>query len=240
MIRCSSLGKIMPDAKSIDPALMTDEAKVIHAKKKRTDVEQAVLDSLLMKTLSAGAKTYLKGLARQAVYGYRPELRTKYTDKGLIVEDRCIELYNSVMLSDAVKNTERRSNGWLTGECDFLLPHKGVDIKGSWSLETFPVLSEDCHDSDYEWQMRGYMILFDRQEWEVAFCMESTPPELIRFEQEDLHIVDHIPENLRVTTITYQRDAEKEARIETKCKAAMEYLAETIKRIKREHQEDES
>ena len=237
-IRCSSLGKIMPDAKSIDPALLNAETLAITKEKVKTEEDQAVLRPLMDATLSVGAKTYLKSLAKQEVYGYRPELRTKYTEKGLQVEDESIELYNSVMLCEAVKNTERRTNEYLTGEPDFLLPHKGVDIKSAWSLDTFPSLIEDAHDSDYEWQMRGYMILWSLPEWEVAYCMVDTPDELMRYEQEDMHKVGHIPENLRVTTITYEHCPIKAARIKTKCEAALKYLKETIAQIKREHQED--
>lgn len=237
-IRCSSLGKIMADAKSIDPALLNSETLAISKKKVKTDEDQAILRPMMDATLSVGAKTYLKSLAKQEVYGYRPELRTKYTDKGLQVEDESIELYNSVMLCEAIKNTERRTNDYLTGEPDFLLPHKGVDIKSAWSLETFPALIEDAHDSDYEWQMRGYMILWNLREWEVAYTMVTTPPELMRYEQEALHIVDHIPENLRVTCISYEHCPVKAEKIKVKCEAALKYLKETIAQIKREHQED--
>lgn len=238
MIRCHSLGSIMGAAKSIDPALMTDELVAIKKKvaAKRTDDEQALLDAALDLTLSEGAKTYLKALAREHVYGFKEQIGSKYLDKGIICEDASIALYNSVFFQSHKKNTERRDNGIISGECDLVVPGiKGIDIKTAWSLATFPVLSEDCHDIGYEWQSRGYMALWDVPEWDIAYCMVSTPEDLLRFEQRELHEVDHIDPQLRVTTITYQRDMTLEKKMLVKAELANAYIQSVIERIKAEH-----
>lgn len=202
MIRCHALGKIMTEPK--------DKKEV----------------------LSVGAKTYLNQLAKESVYEYRPLIKSKYLDKGIICEDEAIRLYNEVYFTDLVKNTQRRNNGLITGECDLYIPKKrGIDIKCSWSLDTFPVLTEDCHDKDYEWQCRGYMMLFDVPVWDVAYCLVSTPDELIWEGEEDLHYVDHIDPVMRITTIRYERDLALEDKIKEKASAAITYIAETKKRI---------
>ena len=207
LIRCHMLGKIMTEPK---------EKKEV---------------------LSVGAKTILKSLAKQEFYGFENRVDGKYTDKGLIVEQQSIDLYNSVFFTNYQKNTERRNNKWLTGECDIF---KGkdigtTDIKSSWSLATFPALSEDAHDKEYEWQGRGYMMLWDTCQHEVAHCMVNTPDELIKYEDQGLHYVDHIPKERRITLIAYERDEKLEALIRVKCEAAQEYYQRVIEQINKEH-----
>jgi len=205
-LRPSSLGRIMSNAKSNRP-----------------------------QDLSRGAKTYCKELAKEFVYGFKTEVSSKYMDKGNIVEDLSIELYNDVFFTSHKKNTERRQNEWLTGECDIVGRDRIIDIKSPWSLSTFPALKEDAHDSGYEWQGRGYMMLWDMDLFELAYCLVSTPSELIGWESEDLHYVDHIPKDLRVTSLKYERCPEKERLIEIKANSALEYINECIQQIAEDH-----
>lgn len=194
--RCSSIGKLMTEPKS------------------KSEV------------LSVGAKTYIRELAAQEIFGVDFEISSKPIEKGIEVEGEAIELLNRVRGLNLSKNTERRSNEFITGECDLFDPaaKRGHDIKASWSLATFHILPMDCEDKIYEWQMRGYMALWDAQEWEVNFCMVDTPDRLISFEKMELHYVSNIPENMRVTTWTVKRDLDKEAAIYEKVKHANEYL----------------
>lgn len=234
--RCSSLGLIMSDAQSIDEQFVTEEVAAIQRKTKRTDDEKALLQALKDKSLSAGAKTFIEDLAKEYLYGFHEIVTGKYMDKGLIVEDQSIELYNSVHFTNYVKNTERRSDDYITGECDIIVPGvKGIDIKSSWSLATFPATAAAGADKMYEWQCRGYMRLWDVPQWDVAYCMVNTPDELIKFEQEELHFVDHIDEALRVTVVRYERDMELEAKIVSKVRAARQYLDRIVEEIKRQH-----
>jgi len=185
--------------------------------------------------LSKGAKTVLDKMAKEFVYGFNEVISGKYMEKGIIVEDQSIELYNSVFFTNYQKNTERKTNDWLTGECDIFTGSKIIDIKSSWSLPTFPATSEDGLDKGYEWQLRAYMMLWDVDEAEIAYCMVNTPDELIKFEQEELHFVDHIPEHLRVTIVPYKRDKGLEEVIKSKVEAAREYLASKVKQINQQH-----
>lgn len=234
--RCSSLGLIMANAQSVDEQYVTDEIAAIQRKTKRSDEEKSLLQEAKDKSLSAGAKTYIESLAKEELYSFKEIVTGKYMDKGLIVEDESIQLYNSVFFTDYVKNTERRTNDWITGECDVIVPGvAGIDIKSAWSLATFPATSAAAHDTLYEWQCRGYMMLWDVPLWEVAYCMVNTPDELIKYEQESLHYVDHIDEALRVTIIKYERDMDLEAKIIAKVKAARQYFDQITAQIKRDH-----
>lgn len=206
--RCSSLGKLMtePRSKSEGP-------------------------------LSVGAKTYIRELAAQEIFGVEFEISSKQIEKGIEVEGDSIDLLNSVRGLSLVKNVERRSNDFITGECDLFDAEakRGHDIKSSWSIATFPITVADCEDKLYEWQMRGYMALWDAEEWEVNYCLVDTPDRLISFEPMQLHVVSHMPEWMRVTTWTVKRDLEKEAAIYEKVKAANEYLNSVINEFDQTH-----
>jgi hypothetical protein len=204
-IRASSLGKIMTEPKN------------------KSEV------------LSEGAKTFLEDMAKEFVYGYHKVVSSKEMEKGLLVEDESIELYNSVFFCDLKKNTERRNNDWITGECDVLHGPKIVDIKSSWSLATFPATSAAGIDKDYEWQGRAYMMLWDLDQFENAYCLVNTPDELIGYEAQDLHYVDHIQPELRVTITPYKRDKDKEDMIKRKVDHAHQYLEYLVKTIRQEH-----
>lgn len=204
-IRCSSLSKIMTEPKSKD------------------------------EVLSVGAKTYVEDLAKQFVYNFEKEISAKEMEKGLIVEQQCIDLLNEVLFSSFVKNTERRTNDWLTGECDIFTGKKIHDIKAPWSLATFPATVFAGRDKDYEWQLRGYMMLWDVDESEIDYCMVNTPDELIRYEPEAIHYVDHIDPMLRVTRVPYARDTSLEGKIKQKVDAARQYFDLIVQTIAEEH-----
>ena len=232
----SSLGLIMTDAISIDKSLLPAALLEVAAKARKTDADKELLAPYKEMSLSAGAKTYLGKLAKQFVYSYNKVVETKYMDKGLACEDEAIDMINRLRFESYAKNTERREDEFLTGECDIYVPGvKTIDTKVSWDLDTFPALSEDCHDSLYEWQGRAYMRLWDVPEHEVCFVMLNTPDELIRYEQRELHEVEHIDPALRLTSITYQRDASLEEKMVNKCRVAQKYLLNTVARINLEH-----
>lgn len=208
LFRCSSIGKLMTEPK--------------------TKAEGP---------LSVGAKTYIRELAQQEIFGIEFEFSSKETQKGIEVEDESIALLNRVRGLALTKNVERKTDGLITGECDLFdqARRRGHDLKSSWSAKTFPGWVKDCEDKLYEWQMRGYMRLWDADEWEVNYALVDTPERLIGYEPLQLHVVGHIPECHRLTTWTITRDAEKEAAIEAKVKAAREYYAQVIEEFDRLH-----
>lgn len=206
--RCSSLGRLMTDPKGKD------------------------------EKLSVGAKTYIRELAAQDIFGVTFEVSSKAMEKGILVEPDAIALLNRVRGLDLSKNTERRSNDWITGECDLYdaASNRGHDIKCPWSVGTFPIALVDCEDKGYEWQMRGYMALWDASEWEVDYCLIDTPEHLIGFEPLQMHVVGHIPEHMRLTRWTVKRCPDKEAAIFERVKAARDYYAEVVAEFDRTHQ----
>lgn len=240
IIRCSSIGRLMakPDNAEIDPEFLTPELAGIIAKTKRTDEEKSVLEDARRKSLSAGGKTHVRELVREAIYGFEPaDLGTRPILKGRAVEQECIDLLARLTGRPLVKNSERRTNGLITGECDiFDAPMRhGRDIKAPFSMETMPIVLADCYDSGYEWQMQGYEILWDADTWSVDYMLVDTPEELIGYEPQHLHFVSHIRENLRWTTWTVKRDRALESLIVDKVLAARRYYRQVLNEFDRTH-----
>jgi hypothetical protein len=178
-------------------------------------------------TLSAGCKTYIKELVKEDLFGYKSTIDSKYLTKGIDMEDTSIDLYNEVHGTLYLKNTERLSNEFITGECDINAEDKIIDIKSSWSLETFPASPDDVNNKDYEWQLRGYMMLYNKPKAELAYCMVNTPDYLLKdWDNWDIHKVDKHDPFLRVTCISFERDTEKEELIAQRVKDCREFYNE--------------
>jgi hypothetical protein len=207
-IRCSALGQIM--ASPTAAAVKAGEV------------------------LSVGAKTYIRKLAREDIFGVQEFVSTKAMEKGTRCEDEGILLYNAVFGTSHVKNTERRTDDYLTGECD-IAGDPVIDIKLPWSVSSFPICELDAANSDYEWQGRGYMRLWDAPSFRVAYCLVDTPDDLLGYERPELHRVSHVDDRLRVTVWDFARDLEKEALIVEKVKAAREYYSQVIADFDRSH-----
>ena len=187
--------------------------------------------------LSVGAKTYIRELAAQEILGIDFEVSSKPMEKGIQCEGEAIQMLNRVRGLNLSKNTERRKNDYITGECDLydLQRRRGHDIKCSWSASTFPISVVDCEDKLYEWQVRSYMALWDADEWSVDYCLVDTPDNLIGYEPMQMHLVSHIPERMRITSWVIQRDKDKEAAIFEKVKHAREYYAQVIAEFETTH-----
>lgn len=187
--------------------------------------------------LSVGAKTYIRELATQAIFGVDFEVSSRAMEKGIETEQECIDLVNQVRGLSLVKNTERITRDGLTGEADCIdrERNRGHDVKSCWSIQTFRAFDVDVQDSLYEWQARAYQALYDVDSYCVDYCMVDTPERLIGHEPMQLHLVSHIPAHLRLTTWSIERDAALEALMFQKIAWATGYYRETIASFDRLH-----
>jgi hypothetical protein len=177
--------------------------------------------------VGATAKSYIKQVAKENFYGYRSEINNKYIQKGLMQEQDSIDLLNTVRFEGYIKNTVRMVNEHMTGEADIITNDSIIDIKTSWSLDTFPVMAEDGYDTLYEWQLRAYMMLYDRPKAELIYCMVTTSNELLNeWENLDIHRVDHIAPEKRITVLSFERNEDKEIEMLDRLKWASEYYDE--------------
>ena len=157
--------------------------------------------------LSVGAKTYVKTLFKKIYLKYEDSLDVKEIEKGITQEDEGIELINIYYDQQYKKNEITVTNGYLTGTCDIQHEDHIRDIKLSWSKKTFPLFKEDAVNTKYEWQLRAYMMLYDKERAFLDYCLIETNPKLIpAWESMELHQVNDLPLHMRITTLEFQRD----------------------------------
>ena len=182
-------------------------------------------------TLADGALTHVYELASQILLNWKPALNTFEIEKGRVVEDQTIALYNQVSGNFYVKNTERKTSDLFTGECDINEEDEDLilDIKSSYSKKTFPLIIREGDKKLYEWQLDTYMLLWDRNNAGLVFGLVDTPSHLIKKQEpEDWHIVGHILPELRITTIFKPRDAKRERQLINKTRVAQDVLCEIL------------
>lgn len=182
-------------------------------------------------TLADGALTHVYELASQILLNWKPALNTFEIEKGRVVEDQTIALYNQVSGNFYVKNTERKTSDLFTGECDINEEDEDLilDIKSSYSKKTFPLIIREGDKKLYEWQLDTYMLLWDRNHAGLVFGLVDTPSHLIKKQEpEDWHIVGHILPELRITTIFKPRDAKREQQLINKTRVAQDVLCEIL------------
>lgn len=183
--------------------------------------------------LSQTAKSYVIQKAKEDFFEYRTELTNKYVLKGIHQEQDSIDLLNAVRFENYKKYEHRAENEWLTGSCDIITEDLIIDIKSSWSLDTFPATSYELKDlNDYEWQGRAYMWLYDRPRFELCYVMVSTSDDILSdFDSYAIHKVDHIDPAKRITSIRFERDKELEIQMAEKLIAATEFYKEVINQL---------
>ena len=135
--------------------------------------------------LTQSNKTYLGELFTEVMEGRRKEISSKYFEKGNFMEEDGIGMINENIYPNdlIVKNKVRKTNEWISGECDAI--HKGIvwDIKNAWDVFTFG--KADLTDA-YEWQGRGYMWLWSAEIFRLFYCINNMPEHLICEEEKKM------------------------------------------------------
>lgn len=105
----------------------------------------------------------------------REQIRSKYIDKGNACELEAIDFMARILgYGLAEKNKVTRSNEFMVGTCDVEFPDQIADVKCPWSKET---LQENVYgkDEDYEWQLRVYMALWEKDKSLLFYALMDTP-----------------------------------------------------------------
>ena len=176
------------------------------------------------------------------VFGYRKSTDNQYTEKGKILEDDAIRAVGLLTGTMPIKNTERRNNQWIQGECDVLTPTALRDIKCSWSMDTHPWFIEDAEanvkECGYDWQGQGYMWLWDREVHYVDFVLLPTPSTLLKpwdDEIEHIDMVQAIPLQHRITTVKIERDELMQEAIKARMTQAIPYYVDRYNELAEKH-----
>ena len=177
--------------------------------------------------LSETAKTYIKKKAKEHYFGFSSSITTKPMIKGKDWEEESIALVNQVRGSFYIKNKERFENEFLTGEPDIILENTIIDVKTSWSLETWPATPGEGVNKDYMWQLFAYCWLLDKQEAELIYCMIDTDDLLLGdWDNRSIHKVSHIDPTKRITVLKYAMLDEYIDQMKEKLSASTEYYNE--------------
>lgn len=201
--------------------------------------------------LSETAKTYIQDLFKEKELGIAREFWSRYTDKGIQMEDEAIDFAGQVLGWDfVVKNEQGYENDYITGTPDVITKYLLADIKCSWDGTTFPLFDTELKNKDYYWQLQGYMWLTGLEQAELVYCLMDTPHQIVEDEvrrahwkagiiDEDLdlreavqsqHTFNHLPNNLRVKRFIIRKDEEAIEKIKEKVELAREYY-EQLKSI---------
>lgn len=188
-IRCSALGKIMT------------------APRNKSEV------------LSQTAKAYIEELAKEHLFGIKKIFKSRYTDKGNEVEEQAIELTEEVLgFEFLTKNKKYFENDYIKGTPDVITTSLIIDVKSSWSGETFPFFESELPNKDYYYQVMGYMWLTGKKDALISYCLINTPQKIVNDEIQraawnnyeievseetirdvkSIHNFDHIPKDRRV------------------------------------------
>lgn len=120
-------------------------------------------------------------------YGRYDEINAKPLKKGLSVEEDAITLYSVVTKEYFIKNQQRLSDKFITGEWDLHDSIKKIehitDIKSSYNLPSF--LANKIYDVKWTnyWQGVGYMRLTGAKRYTVANCLVNNTAEAINKEK---------------------------------------------------------
>jgi hypothetical protein len=209
-IRCSAIGHIMTSGGQITEKQLQTIAD-LQAKEKRTARQEETLIDLIDKRdnpeLPEGAKTYCKDWFKGQLFDYVSMMRTKYTDKGNIMEDEAIDFVaDQLGYGFLMKNEEHFSDEYMQGTPDVILKNEIIDVKNSWDASTFPLFDEDINPA-YYWQLQGYMHLTGKCNAKLIYCLMDTPEHLIEkearwysisqgFEELEMSIFEKFKRNL--------------------------------------------
>jgi hypothetical protein len=166
LIRCSSLGKIMTNPKD------------------KADKEAG--------NLSETAKSHLVDVYIRFKYNRKSDFSNKYVEKGLMVEEDSITLYSLLKKNFFKKNEQHLKNKYIQGTPDIFEGESIetadviIDIKSSWDIFTFFKNFGKPIDTDYYWQLQGYMALTGAKKAQLAYCLIDTPETLINDEKRKL------------------------------------------------------
>ena len=185
LFRCSSLHKLIGDGRS--------KAAVI----------------------SDTAKSAIRDIVKEDLYGFRSFTGNQYTQKGNLLEDLAIEMSGKMRYRNYQKHVGRVENELITGECDVLdLERKLIiDTKVTWDIGTHPFFQDEAMEkvkkAGYDIQMQAYMWLYDCDVANIDFWLFPCPPELLK-DWDDIdqlvHLVEKIDIRERKTTVVIERD----------------------------------
>jgi hypothetical protein len=206
--------------------------------------------------LSETAKAELVKIYNFEKYGRRTEITNKYMDKGILAENDSIGMLSRLDDQSYSKNEEEYENDYIKGTPDVATISLVIDIKTSWSLDTFQSYRHKEVNRDHYYQILGYMALTGAKYGQICYCLTNTPESVLNGEKYSLlrrmdvvteedpryvraiselefnHTFDDIPINERVITVQYDFDYNEIIKVYEKVKKARIWLQDFDKLVK--------
>jgi hypothetical protein len=182
--------------------------------------------------ISDTAKSAIRDIVKEDLYGFRSFTGNQYTQKGNLLEDLAIEMSGKMRLRNYQKHVGRVENELITGECDVLdLKNKLIiDTKCTWDIGTHPFFADEAMEkvkkAGYDVQMQAYMWLYDCDVANIDFWLFPCPPELLNGRDDIdqlVHLVEKIDIRERKTTVVIERDEAIIQKIKDKVPHCQEY-----------------
>jgi hypothetical protein len=195
--------------------------------------------------LSATCESYLQEWYLENKWGIKSGFSSKYTDKGISMEEEAISMYNRVFYANCVKNDEWFEDEYCTGTPDIVTDDEIIDIKNSFSVKTFPFFDKNLPNKGYFYQLQTYMRLTGKSKAKIVYCLLDTPEDIIEREAKSVmykenlpddfydilleeireqHTYGHIPEEERIKVFEVLRDDNIIEMIESKVKICREFI----------------
>ncbi len=155
LFRCSSLGYLMPEARSKS------------------------------ETLSETTKTNLVDIYTTETYNRFTEISSKYFAKGNDTEEDSITTVSRLTKTFLKKNEEHLKNAFIKGTPDLFIgaeirkADRIRDTKSSWDIFTFQRAKNKPLDIKYYWQGAGYMWLTGARVCNIDYCLNNTPYQIV-------------------------------------------------------------
>ncbi len=132
--------------------------------------------------LSDTTKTHLCDLYTRNKYNRREDIKSKYLEKGLELEEDAITQYCIHTGEFHKKNKERRENEFIVGELDYIKEDTVYDAKVNWSIFQFTRVAARPIKPLYHWQLDGYMWLWKAKKGRLVYSLLNTPDHLVQRE----------------------------------------------------------
>lgn len=147
----------------------------------------ALEKSLDIPRLSETCKTRLNQEWTIQTSGRTKDIKNKFINKGLDLEEEAITQYSLFTSSLWKKNKEERSNDWvITHGCDSFDEECVIDTKVSWDIFSFDNNRFKKLNPLYYWQLQIYCWLWNRPTGRLVYSLLNTPEYLIRTEEKRL------------------------------------------------------
>ena len=176
--------------------------------------------------LSKTSITYIKEWLTTEIYGYQKEIKSKYIEKGNLLEDAAIDYAIQVLdLPFVLKNEKHYMDDHFIGTPDIVTSDEVIDIKCSWDCFTFPLFDDEVPNDDYFYQLQIYMHLTGKRKARLVYVLMDTPEHM---HWERAMTYGHLEPKYRLKSFSIDYNNETITMLQMRVVAAREYIQQQL------------